>query len=685
MAAHAFFFMTLMLSQLLRAKAGATTVGTSELATTDYVAGSSGTSISIPVTFVSGVDTNGDTIVFTFNNALLATSATPSVTVSGGSTPTFTYATNAGGTTLTCTLTGGSITGGAATFVIPLGTSLPSAGEQTVTVVATSSNTGGDGGTATTLFYTIPTPTFTLTSADMVAATTPSQLQIVIKTPFALSSSDPIKVVLGKRILASSVTDSGLTVSGATFSTYSTNSNGDELTATLSGAVNADTQITLVLGSALMTALPDSFGTISGTIKMDRPSDSSETAVGGVSSFGTITPTQSTPTITLDSSNMRAGTVPISLQVVQTCTFALTSGQTIVVTGSAAIFAASVSDSGLTLSGTTFSSYSTNAQGTAFTGTLSANVADNTNVDMTFGAALMPGLPNAHGDVTITVATNGHTVGTSTNGFGFIVGRSLFGNDPIAQLGDVRREFELPPGVMTTLLQAPDFQMRGTVFEGGGPWEQWFNRIVLTVPWQDRFLEIKIRENLQDFNFSKVPRSAFQTLDITMGYSRYGSGRAVTKISDFHEVVPWDFLAHEITFRKVKRHYPAEVTTIGKFPRECVDAAGKYMHFYICSAPSTEYYGHQRDLSLKYAHLDVAFVEVVDYQALTGLLPELWGVQPMTESTKAFVKEEKPHAQQVTMESSVKATAWAGGPDVKNLTQSCFEPKETAPDKILAV
>jgi len=56
------------------------------------------------------------------------------------------------------------------------------------------------------------------------------------------------------------------------------------------------------------------------------------------------------------------------------------------------------------------------------------------------------------------------------------------------------------------------------------------------------------------------------------------------------------------------------------------------LHVYICSAPADEYFGHLRHLSLQYAHLDLAIVEVDNFSRVTGLLPELWGVHPDVES-----------------------------------------------------
>merc|ERR1719265_3069103 len=89
------------------------------------------------------------------------------------------------------------------------------------------------------------------------------------------------------------------------------------------------------------------------------------------------------------------------------------------------------------------------------------------------------------------------------------------GSDPVAHFGDRKVAFELPPHELVTLLSAPGSVIRGSVFEGQGPWEQWFNRIVISTPADDRFLEIKMKTNLHERNYSGLPRDSFKTLDVT--------------------------------------------------------------------------------------------------------------------------------------------------------------------------
>jgi len=182
------------------------------------------------------------------------------------------------------------------------------------------------------------------------------------------------------------------------------------------------------------------------------------------------------------------------------------------------------------------------------------------------------------------------------------------------------------------LLETHDILIQGSVFEGGGPWEQWFGRMVLTTkPGQHRSIDINIKENLLHVNTSQMMRSDFRTLDVTAGADLPGKGSHRVKLAGFHEVVPHGFLGHQIQFRKVRLR--------DRFQRECVEVAGGVLHFAVCSSPSTEYHGNLRHLSIKYAHLDLVVYHATDWKGVTGLLPELWGVQSMSDFAKSCLKE----------------------------------------------
>eukprot|EP00931_Biecheleriopsis_adriatica_P092753 TRINITY_DN66535_c0_g1_i1.p1 TRINITY_DN66535_c0_g1~~TRINITY_DN66535_c0_g1_i1.p1 ORF type:complete len:563 (+),score=105.92 TRINITY_DN66535_c0_g1_i1:116-1804(+) len=237
------------------------------------------------------------------------------------------------------------------------------------------------------------------------------------------------------------------------------------------------------------------------------------------------------------------------------------------------------------------------------------------------------------------------------------------GNDPFTRFNDIVQEFELPPQVLTNLVESEDLVIQGSVFEGGGSYEQWFDRIVLkTTAWgsqtaQDRWIDVKVKKNLHEVNMSKVPKNEHFTLDITMGFGQVSNPDLVTKLPpDVH--IPYDFMGYETFVRKMQR-WITQMPVIGKFPRECVNVAGWSVHLYICSAPAPEYYGPLRHLSLKYAHLDLVFLQVRDYNSLSGLLPELWGLQPMSEFTKSTIKKRAPRASQEDAQNLSSKAAWA--------------------------
>jgi hypothetical protein len=257
------------------------------------------------------------------------------------------------------------------------------------------------------------------------------------------------------------------------------------------------------------------------------------------------------------------------------------------------------------------------------------------------------------------------------------------GFDPVAKFGDRTYLFELPPGELTTLIRAPEVELLGSVFEGQGPWEQWFHRIVLTVPARDRFLEIRVKGDLHLANQSLSPRSDLSTLDITMGYGDPAQPWATAKVRDFSTPVPLSLLGYHVVIRRLRRDYHVTHTSVGRFPRECADIAGAEFHVYICSTPANEYYGELRHLALKFAHLDMSFHEVYDASKLAGLLPELWGLQPMSESTRATIKKN------LTVNTTMKVTAnpslkpWAGGNDSKNLAESCLGSEMNSDAKVV--
>lgn len=298
------------------------------------------------------------------------------------------------------------------------------------------------------------------------------------------------------------------------------------------------------------------------------------------------------------------------------------------------------------------------------------------------GMAALPWTGQAADQVTVNSVDMEDSSGVQVEGSGsatpvFTItagGAGVAGSDPVARFGDQVRVFQLAPYALTTLVAAPEFVIRGSVFEGSqAAEEQWFDRIVLTVPTDDRHLEIRMKKDLHERNFSKIPSSLFKTMDVTMGYGQYSSPAVSAEIQGFDGQVPLSLLGYQVGFKRLRRDASMKFTTVGPVPRECVEIAGPDLHAYVCSTPATEFHGHSHSLALKYAHLDLAFVEIRDVANLSGLLPELWGVRPMSEATRATVKKEERIGRQMPVsrsDSKIQVTAWSGG--LAELTEDCL-------------
>lgn len=510
-----------------------------------------------------------------------------------------------------------------------------------------------------------------------LVATTPSSYvltatfgTLIDGTSGPASAAGSIEFTFNSAIFAASKTPSvtaSLSSGTATFTAATDASSPPKLTLTLaSGSVTATTTATITVTDGTAGDIV-AFGGSAAQIQISAVKGNGnvgQTKAAGthnLDSFYTLV----APTITLTSGDLNSGTTPTSLQVAYKVPFYLASSQKLELVASQSVFTSGVI-SGLTDAGSRFSSYQTSSA-TTFEGTLGGNLAADTAVDFTLPAGMMAALPGVAGAVTIDfkfVAASTGLIFDDASGFGTIVSSGGAGSDPIAFFNGVKRVYELPLNNLTPLLAAPDIEFHGSVFPGN-PSEQWFDRMVLTDPDETRWMEVKVKKDLEYVNASRIPPSVFSTMDVRLGYGKISNPVATTLVSGPHEKIPAHFLGQDFAFRQMRRNAPTRVAALGALHRECVDFAGKSVHAYICTSPADEYYGDLRYLSLRYMHLDLAFVQVRDFQQLEGLLPELWGVKPMSETTKAYLKD-----------TNSTSTALAGGLVSENISVACAEKME---------
>jgi len=257
---------------------------------------------------------------------------------------------------------------------------------------------------------------------------------------------------------------------------------------------------------------------------------------------------------------------------------------------------------------------------------------------------------------------------------------ALAGSDPVAVSGGVARKFSLPPGRLVPLLTSPDMSLHGATFEGMGPWEQWFDRMVIFSAQRDRWLQIGIKKDIWTFNRSQNAHDAFETLEVVAGHGDIDDpqpGASADVPSNFD--LPLGFLGVNITFRLASRHHKVPTAMIGRARRECGDIMGETLHFLICSAPANEYFGWQRHLAIQFAHLDIVLLEVLNPGDVDGLLPQLWGVKPLSDENAAYLDEVAPQGASSANEStsqSPEVTGLIGSATPPALNTICTEPED---------
>lgn len=209
--------------------------------------------------------------------------------------------------------------------------------------------------------------------------------------------------------------------------------------------------------------------------------------------------------------------------------------------------------------------------------------------------------------------------------------------DPVTWYGNKREEFWLPNDVLSPLLISPDMQVLASSRPGYEE-DQWIDRIVVASGIGEHILDVSVRKNLTYFNRATLLPDAFETLDVKMEWWRSGV-MAIMPPGDA-QFNHWSGVS--LGFGRV-RHFG--VTQAGGAPRrEAVYVMSGSLKILILSSGAREYFierGDSLHLANEYSHLDLEIMEIHDDSQLRGILPELWGLQEISEQTKALLKEPK--------------------------------------------
>mmetsp|Transcript_8080 Transcript_8080/g.17064 ORF Transcript_8080/g.17064 Transcript_8080/m.17064 type:complete len:454 (-) Transcript_8080:109-1470(-) len=260
-------------------------------------------------------------------------------------------------------------------------------------------------------------------------------------------------------------------------------------------------------------------------------------------------------------------------------------------------------------------------------------------------------------------ASGGSDSVAQTNGDLTIAAASSAGSDPIIIHGNKKTYIWFPLATPLPMLQTPEINVHAEAFGAKGSIEQWFNHFLITSKHGVPVVDIKLKKDLLSFNRTATRPGTFESLVVTPGgYAQplemlppqgdgievYGDDGSIQfrmvigRMSSYWKKHDKRYTVPTVVGEK-SQVLAVEHARIGKAARECVEVWSPSVNILICSSPALEYTGTKK--AIEFAHLDMMTnfdgKEPMDSSDLKGILPEVWGLTPMTEATKAMLSPPK--------------------------------------------
>jgi len=217
----------------------------------------------------------------------------------------------------------------------------------------------------------------------------------------------------------------------------------------------------------------------------------------------------------------------------------------------------------------------------------------------------------------------------------------VVGADPITRYGDKSVKFWLTNYELTPLLLTNHINLYGSTFPGPTNDLQWFERFVITSSNDAPIVQVSIKKDIKH-NRTAPPRVLSQ-LDVTIKDAAYPM-KAVNPIyvgEGGHEMYQ-DFA---ITNGQVQFRVGRELRSpprLNSKSNEYVYITTPDLVFGIAPAHAavefrSKWHLNDRDSAYKYTHLDLFIIEQFGENKFGGILPELWGVRPMSDKVRAML------------------------------------------------
>ena len=199
--------------------------------------------------------------------------------------------------------------------------------------------------------------------------------------------------------------------------------------------------------------------------------------------------------------------------------------------------------------------------------------------------------------------------------------------DPVSYFRGKRWEFSLPP-CMSLLLKVPDMELWGQPFYGLMG-EQWIEHLSVRAGGAE-VASIRIKRDIVLHQVSPPPQGSFATLHLTIPEIDPEPLPLIPQPCDFVHSTGIGLVCNQA------RYLPG-LKGLGAPPREAVVVYGQFVHLIITSSSAFEYYMNG-PLAAQHAHLDIDFLYMKNESSFSGLLPEVWGLRPLSEATARLMK-----------------------------------------------
>jgi len=237
----------------------------------------------------------------------------------------------------------------------------------------------------------------------------------------------------------------------------------------------------------------------------------------------------------------------------------------------------------------------------------------------------------------IVLATG--TVNAHASGIQVVVNSAaIAAGDPVTHYRGKKIKFWLPNYQMMPMLRTQSIQVHASTFPGETCDLQWFDRFVLSSLSGQALVTVNVQRGIA--NRTEARMGVFQQLEITMPGSseplralerpRYGN-------KDKKEMYQ-DYGGNQGSVR-IRIGQTASQNSVRKtFSQqfEYVYVETPELAFTICPAHANVEFPSDRVKALRYAHLDLLILEMRGETTFTGILPQLWGVLPLSEEVEAM-------------------------------------------------